>query len=215
MRRVRPWLLTGGALLVLIAVLVLTPTAFRNVQAGGRGASADPVPVDQDPTPAPAQAPVPTRPTPAKLPDDPLPVSAARIPTVLPHTPEIEARLAAKLVKEGGHDDLWAAYSWILGLYAHTDRCMGERRPVGTVGYFIKWQQDESGEYAKPGGLTLIEEKTEEDTKLSDEDRDAFLTCATEYAALHGVTGNHTQTWALTARFPIEDNAIVRLARGE
>lgn len=124
----------------------------------------------------------------------------------------MSAEAAHKAAAIAGADvnDVAVAYAYMFDVYKHADACTDGVIRSGHISIGFNWSIDANGT-GPSDGMDLSDDDT-----VPDEQRDLFIKCVSAYVSDHPVHGlrNSTQ-WGVQTDFPLEEEAVVRLARGE
>lgn len=128
-------------------------------------------------------------------------------PDVVPESAVAEAAEAA-----GGDPDAYFTYRYLFYMYRDIDRCTGGRVRTGHVNYYVTWRYD-ADHVAYADDLRMRDDIP---PRISHEELALFMGCLSDYVSQHPVAGlEHLSSWGMQTDFPLEDEFIVRLARGE
>jgi hypothetical protein len=134
--------------------------------------------------------------------------SEAPIPTELPDSPRLEARLS----RNGNDPDWREGYTYQLGLMAFYEKCMKGRIEHGVIYYYLKWQVDEDHLASSP---VFQFADVPPEGSVSEDDKLAFAACVNAYLVTHDQAylphALQNAAWGMGAIFPVRDSTLLRL----
>jgi hypothetical protein len=130
------------------------------------------------------------------------------LPTELPRSAKIEEVL-------GRTPDYRETYTYVLGLMAYYDECLGGQIERGIIEYSLRWAVGEDHvAYSQPPTI----DEFLPSGQVSEHAKVAFFECVKQYLAEHDSvvlpSAGIDTTWQMTAVFPVRESQLLKLIAG-